>query len=58
MVVIETVLVLAYAIGTIAKLTNEEAEIIRNSNKSQSNLAREFNVTQPTISRIKNGHSY
>lgn len=44
--------------GTLAKLTNEQAEAIRNSWKSQSELAREFGVTQPTISRIKNGHSY
>lgn len=42
----------------LAKLTNKEAEFIRNSDLSQSQLGKIFNVAQTTIHRIKTNKSY
>lgn len=39
------------------KITNEQVLAIRNDTRLQSIIAKEYNVSQPTISAIKNGHS-
>lgn len=41
-----------------AKLTNEQAKIIKYSTKSTNELAKEFNVTRHTIMRIRNGYTW
>lgn len=41
-----------------AKLTNEQAMIIKNSNLSLKKLSKIYNVCQTTIQRVKNNHSY
>lgn len=37
------------------KLTNEQAELIKNSSKSKWELAHEFNISWTTVHRIKLG---
>jgi len=42
----------------LAKLTNEQANEIRQSTLSQSKLGKIYGVAQTTIGRIKRGVSY
>lgn len=41
-----------------AKLTQEQADIIRTSTKSNIDLAEEFEVTPQTIGYVKNGKTW